>query len=474
MYDPIPRFVNTDNLALATDSYKLNHWNQYPPNTQTVYSYLESRPGAAHPYTVFFGLQYILKHYLEGGISWDDLAEASELAAAHFGAPGRFNYQAWSALKSKYGNKLPLRLKAVAEGSVIPTGNVLLTVENTDPDFFWLTNYVESLLLHVWYPTTVATRSRAVKQMLSNYLDETSTGDKSGLPFMLHDFGYRGVSSHESAMIGGAAHLVNFVGTDTLPAMLFAKKYYDASYDTLAFSVPATEHSVMTAMGEDGEHSVIDRLLDEYPAGILSVVNDSYNYQRHVDWLCTDFKDRILAREGVFVTRPDSTPTGMTPADVVIDIANRFWHAFGGETNAKGYKVLDPHVRILWGDGIEPDGIESILKGLAFHSFSAENMATFGMGGGLLQKVNRDTEHMSIKSSAQERDGVWYDISKSAPGKFSKAGKLALIERDGTIQTVPWSKLGHQPHDLLQTVFENGEIVKTYTFDEVRANAALV
>jgi nicotinamide phosphoribosyltransferase len=463
--------MNTDNLILATDSYKLSHRVQYPEGTTAVYSYLESRKGAAHPYTVFFGLQYLLKKYLATPITWDDLEEAIPIVNAHLGS-GVFNYQGWSKIITEKQGKLPLRIKAVPEGTVVPTGNVLVTIENTDPEYFWLTNYVESLLMHVWYMTTVATRSYAVKQMLAEYLDETAAGNYDGLPFQLHDFGYRGASSHETAGIGGAAHLVNFKGTDTLPALLFAKKYYDADLDTLAFSVPATEHSVMTAMGEDGEHSVVDRLIDHYPTGIISVVDDSYNYQRHVNWLCTDFKDRILARDGVFVTRPDSVPQGESPASVVVWIAKRLWAAYGGSVNVQGNKILDPHIRILWGDGIEADGIELILKELEFHSFSTENIV-FGMGGGLLQKVNRDTENFSIKSSAQERNGIWYDIFKDAPGKHSKRGKLALVQNEfGEYRTVPMA--GDDPfrldQDVLKTVYEDGVLTNELTFEQIRAN----
>jgi nicotinamide phosphoribosyltransferase len=464
--------MNTNNLITDTDSYKLGHWAQLPANTEKVYSYLESRPGAAHPYTVFFGLQYLLKKYFEPTITQEMLDEALLVLKNHFTDPDLFNREGWQYIIDQLGGKLPLRIKAVPEGTVIPTGNVLMTVENTDPHCYWLTNYVEGLLLHVWYPTTVATRSRATKEMLEEYLEDTADGNLDGINFMLHDFGYRGVSSHESAGIGGAAHLVNFQGTDTIPALLFAKNYYNANLETLGFSVPATEHSVMTAQGEEGEHSVIQRLLDTYPESVLSVVNDSYDYQRHVDWLCTDFHNQIMDREGVFVTRPDSVPSGMTPGRVVLDILDRLWHSFGGHPNVQGFKVLDPHVRVLWGDGIEAEGIEAILKEMAFNSYSAENIV-FGMGGGLLQKVNRDTENFSIKSSAQQRDGQWHQISKNAPGKVSKAGRLMLVRgANGTPTTVPLDSAPAQDN-LLETVFENGRIVKEYTFDEVRANAKL-
>lgn len=458
------------NIILETDSYKLNHWNQYPKDTQAVYSYFESRVGARFPYTVFFGLQAILKEYLVGqAVSWDDLSQASELSRAHFGGPGFFNYAGWAHLLEHHGGRLPLRIKAVPEGTPVPTGNVLMTVENTDPKCFWLTNAVESLLTHVWYPSTVATLSHHTKAMMATYLEDTAM-DMSALPFMLHDFGYRGASSPESAALGGAAHLLNSLGTDTLPGMLAAMKYYGADLDGLAYSVPATEHSVMTALGREGEGEVVDQLLEEYPTGILSVVADSYDIYRFVHKMGTAYKERILERDGTFVVRPDSTTADTTPEGLVAWIADQLWHDFRGTVNAKGYKVLDPHVKILWGDGIDPTGIERILEELRFHSFSAENIV-FGMGGGLLQKVNRDTQRFAFKASAIRRDGTWHDISKEPldSTKRSKAGRLRLI-RNGEFQTITAAEGGWE-HDLLETVFENGNLVESYTFNEVRANA---
>jgi nicotinamide phosphoribosyltransferase len=290
--------MNRNNIVLATDSYKLNHWNQYPRGTEAVYSYFESREGATFPYTVFFGLQSILKDYLEGAVvTMQDVEEAQKLATYHFGDASLFNYRGWEYIVQEHGGRLPLRIKAVEEGSVIPTGNVLMSVENTDPRCFWLTNQMESLLTHVWYPSTVATLSRATKELIANFLDRTADS-REGLDFMLHDFGYRGATTHEAAEIGGLGHLINFLGTDTLPAMLLGVEQYGADLASLAFSVPATEHSVMTAKGEDGEYEVVDQLLEEYPNGILSVVADSYNIYEFVQHVGTTWKDRILARDG--------------------------------------------------------------------------------------------------------------------------------------------------------------------------------
>lgn len=212
------------NPLLQTDSYKLTHWKQYPPGTERVYSYLESR-GGAYPSTVFFGLQYILQRYLTGRQIYEaDIEEAKRFSALHFGTDEYFNEEGWRYIVREHGGKLPVKIKAVPEGTVVPNHNVLMTVVNTDPNCYWLTNYFESLLLKVWYPTTVASQSYHIKEMMRKFVEESGT--PANLPFMLHDFGYRGVSSEETAQLGGLAHLLNFVGTDNLAAFHMMKYWY--------------------------------------------------------------------------------------------------------------------------------------------------------------------------------------------------------------------------------------------------------
>lgn len=464
---------NPNSIILATDSYKLTHWNQYPEGTEIVYSYFESRPGAEYDETVFFGLQYIIEQYLVGQVvTQSSVDEAAKLAKVHLGDESLFNREGWEYIVKEHNGKLPIRIKAVPEGSVIPTGNVLMTVENTDPKCFWLTNALESLLTHVWYSSTVASKSRAVKKMLKEHL-ATSAESDAMLDFMLQDFGYRGAASHESAAIGGAGHLVNFKGTDTLPAMLLAINYYDANIEDLGFSVPATEHSVMTSRGEDGEFAVVQQLLINYPNGILSVVADSYDIHRFVETLGRpQYKTQILHRDGVLVVRPDSGD----PVTTTLAVIRGLERSFGAVTNSKGYKVLNPKVRVLWGDGIDIDGINEICVALINAGYSVENMACFGMGGGLLQKVNRDTQRFAFKSSAQRRNGVWHDVFKNPldASKASKRGRLVLARTFG-YTTLPLNHRGGQALivDQLQTVFEDGVAKKQYTFDQVRENAKL-
>lgn len=461
-----------DNLILATDSYKLGHWQQYPANTEGVYSYFESRPGAKYPETVFFGLQSILKSIPQ--VRYEHLAEAHEIARVHFGGP-LFNYRGWEHVIDKHNGRLPLRIKAVPEGTPVPVSNVLMTVENTDPECYWLTNAMESLLTHVWYPSTVATASRAVKGMLAAKLERAGS-PLDGLPYMLHDFGYRGASSHESAAIAVAGHLTSFVGADTLPAMLLALRDYNADLNKLAFSVPATEHSVMTSLGPDGERQIVDRLFETHPAGILSVVADSYNIYEFVKAVGNEFKERILAREGVFVVRPDSvTQLHNTPETLTTWILEQLWDDFGGTTTPKGFKVLDSHVRVLWGDGIDAHGIEKVVNRAMLNGFSPENLV-FGMGGGMVQRVNRDTQRFAFKCSAQKRDGVWHDVYKKPldASKASKAGRLALVEDPCyAYSTVSEEITIEHGGDQLQIVFEDGKLVNEQSFEEIRERAAL-
>ena len=461
------------NICLTTDSYKLNHWNQYPAGTEKVYSYFECRKGAKFAETPFFGLQYIIKNHLEGVVvTREKIENAARLCKAHFGSEKYFNREGWEYILNSHGGKLPVVIKAVEEGTVVPINNVLMTIENTDNKCFWLTNFLETILSQVWYPITVASLSREVKVNIKEYLDLTSDGGL--LNFGLHDFGFRGASSWESAGIGGAAHLINFLGTDTVVAMEVAVNYYNADLNGLAFSVAATEHSVMTALGKNGEEQVVENLLNEYPTGILSVVSDSYDIYNFVSNIVgTKFKDRILARDGVFVVRPDSiTPTHPTPEEEMVWIMENLWANIGGTINSKGYKVIDPSVRVLWGDGIDLEGIKKILYAVTKAGFATENIACFGMGGGLLQKVNRDTQRCAFKCSAQYRDGQWYDIQKNPKdvSKASKKGKLKLIKVDGEFETVGENDPGE---DYLKVVFYNGVLVNEVDFATVRKNAAL-
>jgi nicotinamide phosphoribosyltransferase len=469
-----------DNTPLKTDSYKINHWNQYPHGTQFVYSYFESRKGAKYPVTPFFGLQAILlKHFVGIRVTKEMVDAAEWLMEKHFGNKKYFNREGWEYIVNHYGGRLPLKIRGVPEGMPVPTNNVLMTVENTDDKCAWLTNWAETILTHTWYASTVAALSRAVKSDIKHYMKK-SCDDLTWLDYKLHDFGYRGTECNESAQIGGAAHLINFIGTDTIAAMTFAMYYYHANPDVIGKSVAATEHSIMTSRGPgEGEEKIVDDLINEYPNGILSVVADSFDIENFVENLVgKKFKDRILKRDGIFVVRPDSVRDKQdTPEKQMLWILESLWKNFGGTINKKGYKLLNFHVKALWGDGIDKDGIKKICEEIVNAGFSMDCLAAFGMGGGLLQKVNRDTQRFAFKCSAQCRNGIWMEVYKEPKdkSKVSKRGKLKLVWAEGshgkTMVTV--SENDSRP-DILQTVFENGVLTKFYTFDEVRENSKIM
>ncbi len=470
--------LHNKNIILETDSYKFTHWKQYHPDTEAVYSYQEARPGAKYPYTVFFGLQRILKDWFIGRVvDSAKIAEARWLSNIHFGNEDIYNLEGWQYISTKLNGKLPLRIKAVPEGIVVPIGNVLMTIENTDTHCAWLTNYVESLLMHDWYPITVATVSKYTIDAIIKPYWEASADNLDGLVFALHDFGYRGGTSEQSATIGSMAHLINSHGTDTVSALKAAHDYYGASYATLGFSIPATEHSVMSSEGPLREFQITERVLNAYN-GPVSIVGDTNDIYKFVDTISnTYFKDIVLHRQdGVFVVRPDSTTERhRTPEDLVEWILDTLWNRYGGHLNHKGFRVLDSHIRVIWGDGLTPTAIDKILKRVINCNFSAENI-TLGMGGGLIQKdIDRDTQRFAIKASAIKRNGEWHDIHKNTPGKSSKSGRLSLIQNDfGEYKTVhEIDEPFRLDEDLLKTVFENGELVREYTFDEVRANSLL-
>ena len=459
------------NLLLDTDSYKECHWNQYPEGTEVIYSYFESRQGADYDETVFFGLQYLIKKYLIGVVvTQEKIDEARVLLSNHFGSPDMFNLEGWEYILKEHGGKLPIKIKAVPEGTRVGVSNVLMTVENTDPKCFWLTNFLETMLSRVWYPCTVATRSRYIRDIIEEAF-ETTGANPASVPFMLHDFGSRGVSSHESAGLGGMAHLVNFLGTDTIHAMQYALRYYNANPEVVGFSVPATEHSVMTIKGRQGEMKVFERLLKKYPTGILSVVSDSYDIDNFISNYASVYKDEILAREGKVVFRPDSGG----PVSMVLNVLDRLEEVFGSIRNEAGFKNPNKKVGVIFGDGLEADTIASILRALVQNEWSTDS-CIFGCGGGLLQKVNRDTQRFAFKCSAAKINGEWRDVYKDPKTgnksdqffKASKKGRLVLVKTSVGYQTLQRDKLPHPVGDQLEPVFINGDLVREYSLGEIR------
>jgi nicotinamide phosphoribosyltransferase len=469
-----------ENIVLLADAYKYSHHKLYYPGTTKIYSYLESR-GGQFDETVFFGLQYFLKYYLEGNVITKEKIDAAESFLQQvFGRSDVFDRSKFDHILEKHNGRLPVRIKAVPEGTVVPVNNVLMTIENTDPECFWLSNFLETLLMQVWYPCTVATVSREVRKIVEEYFEETaSETSKSAIDFVLNDFGFRGVSSVESAGLGGAAHLINFMGSDTLVGSLMAKRCYDAK-KVYGVSVPATEHSVCTLLGEEGELEIFKHILKTFPTGIVACVSDSFDIFRACsEYWGTELKDMVLSRDGVLVIRPDSGD----PVFTLLRVFDILLDKFGYTINEKGYKVLPPQVRVLQGDGVNVQAIRSIYGALKVNGISAENLL-LGMGGALLQKVDRDTQKFAFKCSYAEINGKAVDVQKhpveiDGHGKLvqsfkkSKAGQLKLIRTDAGFQTVrKETSTGYE--DQMITVFENGEIINTVSFEEIKERAVVV
>lgn len=466
------------NLILNTDSYKASHWLQYPPGTDRTFFYVESR-GGVYDRTVFFGLQAILKGWLSRPVSHVDVDEARDFFAVH-GEP--FNEAGWRRIVDVHGGRLPMRIRAVPEGTVVPTHQALVTIESTDPGAFWLPSYLETLLLRLWYPVTVATLSWQVKRTIREFLRRTSDDPEEQLPFKLHDFGARGVSSAESAALGGMAHLVNFRGTDTVQGVLAAREYYGEPM--AGYSIPAAEHSTITSWGRDREVDAYRNMLRQFakPGSLVAVVSDSYDIFHAIreHWGRT-LREQVIASGATLVVRPDSGD----PVEVVHRCLTLLEDAFGATMNGKGYRVLN-HVRVIQGDGVNPDSIRAILERITGAGYSADNVA-FGMGGALLQKVDRDTQKFALKCSAARIDGHWVDVFKAPvtdAGKFSQRGRLTLIRHReyGTWRTVPIPHevdsaegmgLEHGWEHAMETVWENGELLRDWSFGEVRGRSEL-
>lgn len=468
--------TNRYSYIFDTDSYKVGMFKQYPPGTTSMFSYIESR-GGEYPETVFFGLQYILKEYLSHRVTAEEVELANKFWTAH-GEP--FNYDGWMHIATKLKGKLPVRIRAVPEGIVIPTHNAVLTIESTGgPDTFWVVTWLEDQLLRVWYPMTVATRSRTIKKIVLEALRESADDPENEINFKLHDFGSRGVSSQESAMIGGAAHLVNFMGSDTGVGVLCANDFYNI--DMAAFSIPAAEHSTITSWGKEHEVDAYRNMVKQFckPGNIVACVSDSYDLWNACSKLWgEELKEEVIGSGSTMVIRPDSGH----PPTVVLKTAQILEEKFGVTINSKGFKVLN-HVRIIQGDGINDDSIREILKTLLNHGYSASNIA-FGMGGALLQQLNRDTQKFAMKCSSVVVNGEYRDVFKDPitdQGKRSKAGRLDTICKHSSVPygkdcvTVETVVLGNDqiahPLSIMRTVFEDGDILIDDNFATIRERA---
>jgi len=458
----MPRF--DDNILMLTDSYKFSHHKQYPPETEIIYSYFESR-GGKFPATVFYGLQYFIKRYLCGPVvTKDKIDEAEKFAEKHFGNKDIFHRKGWEYIVEKYGGFLPVVITAVPEGTVVPYQNVLFTLENTDPECFWLTNYLETLLVQVWYPMTVATNSYAQKQVIAEYLTKTGS-DLSGIGFKLVDFGVRGSAGMEAAAIGGSAHLCNFMSTDNIPSIQLLQDYYSA--DMPGFSIPAAEHSTITSWTREKEPDALKNMLEQFPTGLVAVVSDSYDvFNACGNIWGGQLKELIEKRDGTLVIRPDSGD----PPTIVCQLLDILIQKFGHTNTPTGHKLLPPYVRLIQGDGISYETVKTILEAMYSQGFAADNV-TFGSGGALLQRLDRDTQKCAFKCSLARIGGKNVDVFKDPitdPGKKSKKGRLTLEATADGGYTTTTDGSGDPAKNLLVEVFRDGRLLKEWTLEEIK------
>jgi len=461
------------NIPMMTDSYKVTHHGMYPDGTEEVYSYFESRTGARWPYSVFFGLQYLLKSYFTGEVvTREMIEEAAQFCELHFSDESQFNREGWELILDDHDGRLPVEIRAVPEGTVVGESNVLLTIRNTDPDCYWLTNHLETMLVQLWHACTVATSSTAQYLKLKDTAIKTGS-DLNGLPFKLHDFGFRGSTCYEAAALGGAGHLIPFMGTDNIAAISLIKQFYNRSSDVAwmpAFSIPAAEHSTITA--HEDEVDAYRQILERYPRA--SVVSDSYDYKHAVAHIWggqfnLEIKSRLKEKpDNLLVIRPDSGD----PRENVLWTLETLAKKFGFALNDKGFKSLPPGLAIIQGDGIDPETLGEIADALAENEWTIDSVV-FGSGGGLLQKFNRDTQRFAMKASSVRVYGGYRQVSKAPKTdmtKASKAGKLKLVDSQaGGFVTV---REDDPRADRLQTVFRDGELMVDIDFGEVRANWA--
>jgi nicotinamide phosphoribosyltransferase len=505
---------------IYTDYYKTEHFRMYPDHTHLIYSNLTPRksriPGINS--IVVFGIQHFIKKYLLGKFQQNFFDKSWEEVDAEYKYAINVNTEHIRKLH-KLGY-LPLEIRALPEGMRCPIRVPCVVMWNTVPEFYWLTNYLETLMsCQLWQPMTSATIAAEYWKILSKYAEETSDA-KDFVQWQAHDFSMRGMSSLESAILSGMAHLTSFTGTDTIPAIYALRNSYGAK-GLIGASVPATEHSVMCMGTMEDEIGTFKRLLDLYPTGILSVVSDTWDLWKVCLEILPALKEQIMGRDGKLVIRPDSG----NPVDIICGVGTRgeydhdswvnyghntrvgkehkeaswkgvieiLWDTFGGKVNSKGYKELDIHVGAIYGDSITMDRAKEICEKLKKKGFASTNIV-FGIGSYTYQMNTRDTFGFAMKATygelvdwkkteliahgpgvsewdmAYEAREIFKDPITDDGTKKSAKGLLFVGQRDGEIylkDQATWDEV-RSPDNLLQPVFRDGELLKEWTLDEIR------
>jgi nicotinamide phosphoribosyltransferase len=479
------------NPITLIDGYKFAHRAQYPEGTSRVYSNWtprESRiPGIDR--VVHFGLQYFLKKYLGEEFGSFFAAPVDQVCAEYdrrlsgYLGPNNVGTDHIRALHKLQG--LPLEIRAVPEGTSVPLRVPMLTIENTNPEFAWLTNYLETILSSVmWMPCTSATNAAAMRRSLDGHARSTGSPAEF-VQWQGHDFSFRGMAGPEAAALSGAGHLLSFTGTDTLPALDLIERYYGVPPGgyLLGGSVPATEHSVMCAGGEMSEMETFDRLLNIYPSGIVSVVSDTWDLWNVCTVILPELRERIMSREGKLVIRPDSgdpadivcgDPTAPVGSPAYKGVIELLWDVFGGTTTSTGHRLLDQHIGCIYGDSITNDRMNAICNRLAAKGFASANMV-FGVGSFSYQYVTRDTFGFAMKATWCEVNGTGRDIFKKPKTgngmKNSARGRLAVSidPASGKMILTNQASPEQEAASILRPVWRDGTFLVNDSFADVRA-----
>lgn len=471
------------NPMLMIDGYKLDHRRQYEPGTTRVYSNWTPRSSRVmgQDKVVFFGLQYFLDHYLHTLMQrefflrdWEEVRTEYQTFVDGYLGPNSIGTDHIEALWEL--GYVPLEFRALPEGTLCPLRCPAVTVENTHPDFAWLTNYIETLMSAIlWMPCTSATSAYRLRRLL-NLAARATGGDPSFVPWQGHDFSMRGMPGLEAATLSGMGHLLSFTGTDTIPAIIAAKQYY-GSDDSVGMSVPATEHSVMSCGGQHDEMATYSRLLALYPKGIVSIVSDTWDLWAVLTRILPALKDRIMARDGKLVIRPDSgdpvkiicgDPKAPEDSPARKGVIELLWDTFGGTVTSTGHRQLDPHIGCIYGDAITFERAYDITIGLSRKNFASTNMV-FGVGSFTYQHVTRDTYGFAMKATWAEVNGEGRDLFKKPVTdngiKNSATGRLAVTPDFRVIQQATPKQ---EAESILAPVWRNGKFLRRQTFDDVR------
>lgn len=485
--------------TLLCDFYKVSHKDQYPTGSQFVFSTLTPRSNRYFPRAdkvVVFGIQSFIKKYLIDYFNThffsrdkeDVVAEYKRFIAFTLGSP---KVDATHIEELHDLGYLPIRVNALPEGTRAPIKVPVLTIENTDERFFWLTNYLETILSNeTWLPMTSATIAYAYRELLDKYALKT-TGTTEGVGFQGHDFSMRGMGAFESSVNSGMGHLLSFLGTDTIPAIAGMEQYYNANIETelVGTSIPATEHSVMCAYGDTNEFDLFKRLMTEiYPNGFFSVVSDTWDFWKVVGEYLPKLKDEVMARDGRVVIRPDSgdpvliligDPNGKTELERK-GLIEALWDIFGGTLTAQGYKVLDTHIGAIYGDSITLERAEAIVEGLAKKGFASTNVV-FGIGSFTYQYNTRDTFGFAIKAThavVKGEERMLFKDPKTDDGtKKSQRGRVAVVKDESDeiklidgLTMGDYVSQGFEQSDMLKPVFYNGTLISEQSLSDIRNN----